>query len=120
MVAKKVVNKQKAIQNMAKFQPGVSGNKAGKPAGVSRKQKLLNAFAQDIVSGGTAKFKRELNSLKGRSYVEAYLTLLEYVQPKLARVEHLGDGNNMQIITVKLEDEATGSNTMAILGEDHQ
>lgn len=68
---------------MAKFKPG---HKGLKPVGAkSKKTLILESFAKDIVEGGMDKFQQELNKLKGQAFVYAYLTLFEYVKPKLSR-----------------------------------
>jgi hypothetical protein len=97
-----------------KFQPGKSGNPAGKKKGPSKKQMVLTAFAADVVQGGAAKFKKEMDKLSGRAYTDTYLQLMEYVAPKLARVDHLDSGNNVRIITVTVANEAN-TNQLASL-----
>jgi len=42
---------------------------------------------EHMADGGAAKFKEEINKLTGKDFVTAYLTLLEYIKPKLARQE---------------------------------
>ena len=73
---------------MAQFTKGKSGNITGKPRGVkSKKTLLIESFAKTIVEGGMEKFQTELNKLRGEEYIHAYLTLLEYVKPKLQRTD---------------------------------
>jgi hypothetical protein len=65
----------------------------------------LTAF---IEGKGVSKCVNELFKLKGSAYVYAYLTLTEYVKPKLARKELVGDGGKPlfpQIDLKKLSDE---------------
>jgi hypothetical protein len=86
---------------MAKFLPGQSGNPAGRKKGVvSTRTKIVQSFADAIVAGGTARFKKELNKLEGKQYVDAYLTLLEYTLPKKARIEHTHEGDMVRIAQV--------------------
>lgn len=74
--------------------PFEKGN-SGKPKGaVSEKTKILNTFAQATIEGGIDRFNEELAKLQGEKYVNAFLTLLEYVRPKLARVTNVGDPEN--------------------------
>jgi hypothetical protein len=64
----------------------------GKTKGsVNKKTAILDAFAEDVVSGGIDKFKKELRTLKGSAYINAYLQLFEYVKPKLSRMEMRAD-----------------------------
>lgn len=74
--------------------------KKGKPktggrvkGAANKKTALLDAFAQTVCEGGIDKFKTELNKLKGKQYVDAYLMLFEYVKPKLSRTEAKVEGN---------------------------
>lgn len=71
--------------------------KGGRKKGViPQKTLILNTFAQAIIEGGMDKFRIELNKLSGKTFVDSYLTLLEYVRPKLARTELTGkDGKDL-------------------------
>ncbi|HMT02718.1 MAG: hypothetical protein BWY74_04062 [Firmicutes bacterium ADurb.Bin419] len=71
----------------------------GRQKGTKNKNTLvIETFAKTIVEGGMDKFQNELNSLTGKPYIEAYMTLFEYVKPKLARTEHTGkDGGDINI-----------------------
>jgi hypothetical protein len=60
------------------------GRKKGLP---NKKTAILDTFAQSVVDGGMEKFKKELNKLEGKDFVNAYLSLFEYVKPKLSRME---------------------------------
>lgn len=55
--------------------------------GKNKKTLILQSFAETIIEGGMEKFERELNKLSGKDYINAYLTLFEFVKPKLARAE---------------------------------
>ena len=81
---------------MAKFQKG----NTGKPKGAkSKKTLVLDAFATHVVEGGMDKFMKELNTLKGASYVMAFMSIFEYVKPKLARVDGKIDGEVKHTVT---------------------
>lgn len=74
------------------FKKGESGNKSGKVKGTkNRKTLILDAFAKMVCEDGMTKFMEELQKLKGKDYVNAYMTVFEYVKPKLARTEVKGD-----------------------------
>jgi hypothetical protein len=60
------------------------GRQKGQP---NKKTLVLDSFAQTIVDGGMEKFQQELNKLEGRDYVAYFLSLFEYVKPKLSRTE---------------------------------
>lgn len=67
------------------------GNK-GKPTGAkNKKTEQWEAFSEYCLTGGLDRFQKELNGLKGRQYVDAFLTILEFHKPKLARTELTGD-----------------------------
>lgn len=66
----------------------------GREVGVTNKKKLLiDAFAMSVCDGGMERFQEELEKLSGKDYVYAYLTLFEYVKPKLSRLDATVTGN---------------------------
>lgn len=88
-----------AREAQGKFKRGVSGNPKGRGKGAtSKKVALVKGFTDHMLAGGADKFKRELSKLKGRDYVHAYMTLMEFSIPKKARVEHSGaDGEAIKV-----------------------
>lgn len=48
-------------------------------------------FVYYCMNGGLAKFQRELDKLEGKDYVNAFITLLEFHKPKLARTTFVGE-----------------------------
>lgn len=67
------------------FEPGKEKT-GGKQKGTkNKKTETWEAFSEYCLEGGIDKFKKELNSLTGKAYVQAFLTLLEFHKPKLAR-----------------------------------
>ena len=92
---KQVIPREKA----GRFKKGVSGNPTGRAEGtINRKTAIVRDFTDHMIAGGSEKFQRELNKLKGRDYVTEYLTLLEYSLPKKDRVEHSGaDGEAIKV-----------------------
>lgn len=71
--------------------PFKKGN-PGKPKGAIRKDtKILKEFLVEISEKGKDKMWEELQKLQGKDYVHSYLTMLEYVRPKLARTELAND-----------------------------
>lgn len=65
---------------------------------VNKKTQLLEGFAVSVTAGGMDKFLRELKKLEGKQYVDSYLSVYEYVRPKLARTELTGkDGGLLDI-----------------------
>lgn len=80
------------------FQKGKAKTGGKKKGQKHRKTLILNSFAESIVSGGMEKFQRELLKLKGKPFIDAYMTLFEYVKPKLARTELTAkDGEDLSI-----------------------
>ena len=75
-----------------KFKKNISGNPKGKPKGAKNKKTLLlDAFANHIIESGMEKFERELKKLSGKDFINAYLTMYEFVKPKIARTEIKND-----------------------------
>lgn len=91
------------------FVKGKSGNEKGKPKGVkSGKTLILDTFCQDIIEGGIERFNDSMNKLAEKNpkmYVDAYLSLLEYVKPKLARHDTTVDTKGE--LTIKWEEVRT-------------
>jgi hypothetical protein len=87
------------------------GNKfAGSRKGVpNKKTEQWETFAEYCLNGGLERFQKELNSLKGKQYVDAFTALLEYHKPKLARsdVNHSG---KVDIIPPIIQIEPNDSN----------
>ena len=69
--------------------PFVKGEAKGRPKGTpNRKTLVLETFCEDIIEGGIERFNNAMNVLAEKNppkYIDAYLALLEYVKPKLAR-----------------------------------
>lgn len=95
------------------FKKGQSGNLKGKPKGANKRTLLLKNFAQIIVEQGTDKFNEELDKLKGKDYVYAFMNLMEYVKPKLQRVTMETDPDNpmQHHLTVEIKHSGTPLNT---------
>lgn len=60
------------------------GRKAGVP---NKRTQQWEMFVEHCMTGGLEKFKKELEKLNGKNYVDSFLTLLEFHQPKLQRTE---------------------------------
>jgi hypothetical protein len=52
---------------------------------------------QTVVEGSMTRIQEELETLHGKDYITAVVSLLEFVQPKLARIEHQGEDNKFII-----------------------
>lgn len=82
---------------MAKFEKGHI-KKGGKEKGTpNKKTAQWEAFSEYCLNGGLERFERELNTLEGKDFVNAFITLLEFHKPKLARTEMKHEGE----VTVK-------------------
>ena len=68
-----------------KFEEGHSKIGGRSKGTKNKKTLLLESFAKTIVEDGMEKFQEELMKLRGKSFITAYLDLLEYVKPKLQR-----------------------------------
>jgi hypothetical protein len=82
---------------MPKFEKG----NPGKPKGAIREDtKKLKEFLVFIADNGKEKMWDEMQKLKGQQFVYAYLTMLEYVQPKLSRADLNQSGEVTTVIKV--------------------
>jgi hypothetical protein len=62
-------------------------NPSGRPKGSkSKKTQQWEYFVEYCMAEGCEKFTRELEDLKGKEYVQAFLSLMEFFKPKLSRV----------------------------------
>ena len=82
--------------------PAPKGNKfAGSRKGVpNKKTSQWEAFSQYCVEGGLERFERELNTLEGKDYVNAFINLLEFHKPKLNRTTLDGNQTTPIILNV--------------------
>jgi hypothetical protein len=70
------------------FIRGLSGNVNGRPLGTPNKMTQEHReFIQSIIDNQKDKILIELEQLKGKDYIQAITTLLEFVIPKLSRTE---------------------------------
>ena len=84
---------------------GNNNNPKGRGKGTKNKRtNTWEAFADYCLNGGLERYQRELDSLKGKAFVDAFTTLLEFHKPKLSRAETKHSGSitmNPPIINVK-------------------
>ena len=70
-----------------KFKEGhtkIGGREKGTP---NKRTAQWEMFVEHSLSGGLEKFRNEFAKLEGRTYVDAYLKLLDFLKPKLKRQE---------------------------------
>ena len=88
-------------KNEKSFTPG--DERAGrKPGAKNQRTKAKEAIGISnwnelkgfVENNGVQKCITELQKLKGKTYVYAYLSLTEYIKPKLTRVEYRDEGGN--------------------------
>lgn len=91
---------------MGRFKKGESGNPAGKPKGtISEKTKFWNQLKEFMIEDGAQKFKKELMTLKGKEFTNAYTATLEFFQPKLVRSEIKAEVKNSVIVDLPDDEE---------------
>ena len=66
----------------------LKGNKTGgRVKGTPNKDNELKAFIKGLISDNQDKLVVEIQQLRGKTYVDSMLALLEYAVPKLSRVD---------------------------------
>jgi hypothetical protein len=74
-----------------------------KPGGRNKKTAQWEAFSNYLLNKGLERFQKELSQLKGKDYVNAVITLLEFHKPKLSRQTITDiEGNTMPVIQIML------------------
>jgi hypothetical protein len=66
------------------------GNNLGKgrPKGsLNKVESETKLFLKKLIDGNQDKIEAELNSLKGKAFLDAVFNFMEYIQPKLSRSE---------------------------------
>lgn len=70
------------------FQKGQSGNPAGKKKGTTNKISAEQRdYLRDFLLADKKKFEQEIKKLKGKNYLQIYITLMQYILPKPATAE---------------------------------
>lgn len=87
---------------------GKTNNPNGRPKGsFNKKNKQIREFLQSILADNQDKFLKELMSLKGKQFIDAWTVLIEYSVPKLQRTEIVGDEEQPLNIDLNKLDEQT-------------
>lgn len=84
------------------FQPGKSGNPAGKPKGAkSQRTEQWEALAKDIVGKHADRFNKNLQALGPVEFNELYIKILKWFKPQLANtaIDITSDGDKLELLT---------------------
>lgn len=85
----------------SKFTEGHPKKGGRTPGAKNKRTVVLDTFAKSICDGGMEKFQAEMNKLKGKEFVYAYLSVFEYVKPKLTRTTVDAGENTTVKISIK-------------------
>ena len=78
----------------------------GRPKGALNKTTaILRSFLATVTDDNQVKFEQELMKLEGEKFVHAYLTMLEYCTPKLARIEVKAEVEKRTIQVIEIDGE---------------
>ena len=83
--------------------PAIKGHKktGGRQKGTPNKRtEQWATFTSFCLEGGLERFEIEIKKLKGKQYVDAFLSLLEFHKPKLARTEMTHEGLKEMVIKI--------------------
>lgn len=83
----------------------VGGRQKGVP---NKKTAQWEAFSQYCMEGGLERFQKEMNALKGKDYVNTFVSLLEFHKPKLQRTTLEGSETAPIILNVITEQRNKG------------
>lgn len=96
---------------MAQSSTSFSKGNTGKPKGAKHEKTLLKekvglttweTMGDWLLNEGLDRYKAEMLTLKGKDFIFAHNTLVEYFKPKLNRTTHNGTINANINITVEL------------------
>lgn len=117
MAKKEVVNLQTKIRVRSSKGQFTKGN-PGKPKGATSRKKVLVAEAiKEIVDKRANRILRIVDNLEDKEFLQVWLGLIEFVQPKLTRVESKNYNVNYDDVLKNLED---GENIEDYLPETEQ
>jgi hypothetical protein len=98
------------------FQDGHNLSK-GRPKGSKNKvQSQTKEFLKKLIEGNEEKIENELNSLKGKAFLDAVFNFMEYVQPKLSRTEVKAEVKTEEVDLSNLPQDVLDK----LLGEDSE
>lgn len=78
---------------MSAFKKGhkkLGGKTKGTP---NKRTQQWGLFSEYCLNSGLKKFEEEMNKLKGKDFIYAFINLLEFHKPKLARVDNHNTGS---------------------------
>lgn len=85
---------------------GHTNNKNGRPKGtLNQKTKVMREFLAIVAEDNQEEFMRRLGNLSDRDFMTAYLTMLEYCTPKLARIEVKAEVEKRTIQVIEIDGE---------------
>lgn len=102
------------------FTKGITGNINGRPKGSQNKvTQLQREFIQDLFAGQHDKIKDELLKLKGKDYINAITSLMEFGVPKLCRTELTAgvtdeEGNYLPVQIIQLPDNGRNKDKIEV------
>lgn len=90
------------------MQKGKTNNPNGRPVGSkNQKTKEWEALGESILTRHASRFNNILNSSKDGEFMDKFLSIIEYFQPKLARVESKQQVESETVIRFEFNDSYT-------------
>lgn len=77
-----------------KFEKGKPKTGGRKPGSRNKRDLEVDTICRTAIELGMDRFLSEMKKLKGYRYVDAYLSIMEYVKPKQSRAVMVGDSDN--------------------------
>jgi hypothetical protein len=83
------------------WQKGISGNPSGRtPDALNKKNQFIKDSLKTLLGEGLPRLKDELSKLEGKYYIEAWVSIADFVLPRLQKVNVVEENQKNKVVQV--------------------